>query len=58
MSLWRLTLALYLLQSDLIPGSIIYPDDWMVPFRAWAGAIVKFLIDNTQPVTRFAEVRP
>lgn len=49
-----LTLALYL-ASDLIPWLNLYPDDWMVPFRAWAGAIVKFLIDNIQPVTRFAK---
>ena len=49
-----LTLALYL-ASDLIPWLNLYPDDWMVPFRAWAGTIVKFLIDNIQPVTRFAK---
>ena len=49
-----LTLALYV-ASDLIPWLNLYPDDWMVPFRAWAGTIVKFLIDNIQPVTRFAK---
>jgi len=40
-----LTLALYL-ASDLIPWLNLYPDDWMVPFRAWAGTIVKFQISD------------
>jgi glycine betaine/proline transport system permease protein len=49
-----LTLALYL-AGDSIPWLNVYPDDWIVPVRAWAGNIAIFLIDTIQPVTRFAK---
>ncbi len=49
-----LTLALYL-ASDVIPWLNVYPDDWIVPVRAWAGNVASFLIDTIQPVTRFAK---
>src|SRR5262249_47400934 len=28
------------------PHVYVYPDEWVVPVRAWAGGIVGFLIDN------------
>jgi glycine betaine/proline transport system permease protein len=49
-----LTLAIYL-AGDLVPWLNVYPDDWVVPVRAWAGTIATFLIDTIQPVTRFAK---
>ena len=38
---------------SFIPRIYVYPDEWIVPVRAWAGGIVGFLIDNISSVTRF-----
>ncbi|HUL07140.1 MAG TPA: ABC transporter permease subunit [Candidatus Acidoferrum sp.] len=44
---------LLFLARDQVPWLTVYPDDWTVPVRAWAGGIAGFLIDTLQPVTRF-----
>ena len=49
-----LTLALYL-AADLLPWLKVYPDDWIVPVRAWVGSLTAFLIDTLQPITRFVK---
>jgi len=49
-----LTLVVYL-AADLLPWLNAYPDDWIVPVRAWVGTIASFLIDTVQPVTRFVK---
>ena len=41
--------------SDLVPWLAVYPDDWVIPVRAWAGGIASFLIDTLQPITRFVK---
>lgn len=48
-----LTTVLYLAR-DLVPA-LHTPDSLVIPFRAWAGAIVNFLIDAFQPITRFVK---
>src|SRR5262249_6309775 len=49
-----LTLVVFL-AADLLPWLNAYPDNWIVPVRAWAGGITSFLIDTVQPVTRFVK---
>ncbi|HTO82321.1 MAG TPA: ABC transporter permease subunit, partial [Methylomirabilota bacterium] len=49
-----LTCGLYW-ASDVVPWLAIYPDNWVIPVRAWAGGITSFLIDTLQPVTRFVK---
>jgi len=49
-----LTLALYLARHQ-IPWLNVYPEEWLVPFRAWAGGAVDFLIGILQPFTRFVK---
>lgn len=49
-----LTFVVYL-AADLLPWLNAYPDDWIVPVRAWVGAVTSFLIDTVQPVTRFVK---
>jgi glycine betaine/proline transport system permease protein len=49
-----LTLALYL-AADLTPWLKVYPDQWIVPVRAWVGSLTALLIDTFQPITRFVK---
>jgi len=39
----------------VLPQFYVYPDDSIVPIRAWVGAIASFLIDTLQPITRFGK---
>lgn len=48
-------LIVVLYQARGITPWLHTPDGLVIPFRAWSGAFINFLIDVFQPITRFAK---